>query len=79
MTDIIQKINKQIIDTVEQAVRTAIENKILPEIDIPSVSVEKPREKSHGDFSCNIAMILAKKAQMAPRKIAAAILENIVR
>ncbi len=77
MTDIIQKINKQIIDTVEQAVRKAIENKILPEVGIPSVSVEKPREKSHGDFSCNVAMILAKKAHMAPRKIAAVILENI--
>ena len=27
---------------------------------------EVPREKQHGDFACNVAMLLARQARMAP-------------
>jgi len=37
---------------------------------LPSYIIEVPREKSHGDFASNIAMLLAKEAKMPPRKIA---------
>jgi arginyl-tRNA synthetase len=33
-------------------------------------SIERPREKSHGDFSCPVAMILAKKLKRQPLVIA---------
>jgi len=77
MTDIVQKINKHIAEAVKTAVAAAISKKALPEMELPSVNVEKPRGKNHGDFSCNIAMLLAKPARMAPRTIAMAIAENI--
>jgi len=77
MTDIIQKINKHIIETIGFAVKAAIDSGQLPLIKIPTVNVEKPREKNHGDFSSNIAMMLAKPARMSPRAIAEAITENI--
>ena len=77
MTDIVQKINEQIVEAVELAVTAAISKNVLPKMDMPSVNVEKPREKNHGDFSCNVAMMLAKPARMTPRAIAMAIVENI--
>ena len=32
--------------------------------------VDRPRDPSHGDLSCNIALVLAKRAGMAPRELA---------
>lgn len=42
-----------------------------------AVRLEVPKDKSHGDFACNIAMVLAKQLHAAPRVIAEAIAENI--
>lgn len=35
-----------------------------------AVNIERPRDPSHGDFSSNIAMVLAKLVGMAPRVLA---------
>ncbi|NLB87804.1 MAG: arginine--tRNA ligase, partial [Syntrophomonadaceae bacterium] len=45
--------------------------------EIPPFVVEVPREKGHGDFASNVAMLLAKQARMAPREIAKHIVEAI--
>ncbi len=38
---------------------------------VPStVTVERPRQKGHGDYATNVAMQLAKKAAMSPRDLA---------
>jgi arginyl-tRNA synthetase len=37
---------------------------------LPKVSVERPRDPSHGDWSTNVALVSAKMAGMAPRDIA---------
>ncbi len=44
---------------------------------IPDFIIEVPREKGHGDFACNVAMLMASEARMAPRKIAEILLEMI--
>ncbi len=44
---------------------------------MPDFAIEVPREKAHGDFAGNIAMLLAKQAKMAPRKIAEAIIQHL--
>jgi arginyl-tRNA synthetase len=55
-------------------------NGTLPkELDFSNVTVEPPRDSSHGDMSTNAAMVLAKPAKMNPRLIAEALcslLEN---
>jgi len=44
---------------------------VLPEdLDTGRVTVEPPRDASHGDIASNAAMILAKPAGMAPRDLA---------
>ena len=42
------------------------------------VQVTRSKDKTHGDFACNVAMQLAKQAKMQPRKLAEMILANIL-
>jgi arginyl-tRNA synthetase len=42
-----------------------------------NVSIERTRDKNHGDFACNAAMILAKSAHMSPRDLAKKIIEQL--
>ena len=48
------------------------------DIDVKNmIRLEVPKDKQHGDFACNIAMMLAKSLRDAPRNIAEAIASNI--
>lgn len=40
-------------------------------------AVEVPREKAHGDFAVNVALLMAKEAKMSPRAIAGLVVENL--
>ncbi|NLK52852.1 MAG: arginine--tRNA ligase [Syntrophomonadaceae bacterium] len=42
---------------------------------LPSFILEVPREKQHGELATNLAMVLARPARMAPRKIAEILIE----
>jgi len=42
----------------------------LPSEAFPEVEIEEPKNETHGDFSTNLAMIMAKVQKMPPRKIA---------
>lgn len=66
----IESIQQFIRDKITGAVNQARENNLLTIDSIPDFVVEVPREKEHGDFAVNIAMLLARQARMAPRKIA---------
>ena len=68
-----QKIKEFIIDAAGRAHRQGD----LPSADIPRVEVDEPRADAHGDFSTNIAMLMASTQKMAPRKIAAAITAHL--
>jgi arginyl-tRNA synthetase len=41
------------------------------------INIERPKEKNHGDFSCPVAMLLAKKLKKQPLLIAQEILQNL--
>lgn len=43
---------------------------IFPAIDLPIITLERPRDSSHGDLACNIAMQLAKSLKKNPRELA---------
>ena len=46
--------------------------------DIPdSITIDRTRDKSHGDFATNIALVLAKSAGMPPRELAEAIVKAL--
>ena len=52
------------------AVTTLQQQGVLPADLTPSIQVELARDKSHGDFASNLAMMLAKPAGMKPRDLA---------
>ncbi len=43
----------------------------------PTFIVEKPRDKSHGDWATNVALLLSKVEKKAPREIAQIIVNNL--
>src|SRR5699024_12787588 len=45
--------------------------------ELPSIVLETPKEKAHGDFATNIAMQLASIAKKAPRAIAEDIVKHL--
>lgn len=47
------------------------------EADIPTIVLEVPKDKSHGDLSTNLAMQLTKIAKRNPRQIAEALIANL--
>jgi arginyl-tRNA synthetase len=45
---------------------------------LPQYSVEVPKQAEHGDWSCSVAMVLARPAKKKPAEIADAIIANLV-
>jgi len=68
---------QKIHDLILSAAKSAFEKGGLPSADIPEVEVEEPRAEAHGDFSTNIALVMASIQKMAPRKIADAIIAHL--
>ncbi|HOA55499.1 MAG: arginine--tRNA ligase [Acetivibrionales bacterium] len=77
MTNIIGDIRDQIRSVVRKAMAAATEKGLLPDISVDEIIVEAPKEKEHGDFSTNIAMLIVKKARKAPVQIASILIDNM--
>ena len=56
-----------------------MEGTLPPETNRANVSVEPPRDPSHGDLATNAAMVLAKQAKTNPRALAEQIVEHLQR
>lgn len=64
---------EQLSAAVRDALRDAVAAGDLPldPADVPAtVTVERPRQREHGDWSTNVALQLAKKAGLPPRRLA---------
>ena len=70
-------IRESLEELVHQALVHAVEAGDLALTQIPLPSLERPREESHGDWACTIAMRLAKIAHENPRKIAECIVDHL--
>lgn len=70
------KIASKITDAFDEAVAGGELNATEAKIS-DMIKLEVPKDKLHGDFACNIAMMLAKELRMTPRKIADAIVAHI--
>ena len=60
----------EITSLLQQAIQSLQSDGVLPADVSPNIQIDRTRDKSHGDFACNIAMMLAKPAKMKPRDIA---------
>ena len=68
-TDRIRKIVQPIVD----------EQSLAEPPDLDRIVVELPRDPSHGDLSCNAAMVLAKALGVPPRQLATRIAAGLAR
>lgn len=70
-------------DLVGELVRNALElaqaDRALPPIPPIELRIERPKEREHGDYSCNVALRLASAGRMPPMEVAAAIAQRIIR
>ncbi|WP_131923953.1 arginine--tRNA ligase [Hazenella coriacea] len=62
---------------IEQIKEAVLSFGFVSENELPTIMLEVPREKAHGDWATNIAMQLTKKAKKNPRVIAQEIVEKI--
>ena len=62
---------------VAQAIRDAQTAGELPAFEIPSISVERPRQPEMGDYASAVAMQLARTAKLPPPKIAQVIAARV--
>ena len=60
-----------------QAVTSLISKGILPPDCQPTIKISTPRDPAHGDFACNIAMMLAKPAKKNPRELAQQLIDTM--
>ena len=62
---------------IQQALTRLTAEGVLPEGLSPAIQVENTRDKTHGDFASNIAMMLAKPAGMKPRDLAQKLIDAL--
>ena len=43
---------------------------VVPDAQVPALNFERPKQAAHGDFSCNVAMQIAKALRRNPRELA---------
>nr|WP_314491432.1 arginine--tRNA ligase [uncultured Pseudomonas sp.] len=61
----------------QQALTQLVTDGVLPEGLSPAIQVENARDKTHGDFASNIAMMLAKPAGLKPRDLAEKLIQAL--
>jgi len=66
-----------LISLLEQSLSALEANGTLPQAPGVTPQVDHTRDASHGDLATNLAMVLAKRAGMAPRALAEAIVSGI--
>ena len=76
MTNMIQEIKSQIAVMIDRAMEKAVSDGVIPCKFEGEILVEKPREKSHGDYATNVAMQMAKAAKKNPRALAQDLLDR---
>jgi len=75
--NLIDSIREEIKNTVIQSITKAVKNGEIPQVDIPDIVVETPREKEHGEFSTNVAMQVTKQVKKPPKLTAEIIIKNM--
>lgn len=78
MVNIIEIAKNDVKEVVMNALGRLVADGKIPSEPIPAFTVEIPNDKSHGDFSCNAALVSAKAFKKKPRDIAAFIVDSAV-
>lgn len=69
----------QLIQLLNQAILALQQQDEIPREADVVIQIEQPRDKQHGDFSSNIALVLAKQLKMNPRELATKIVDKVAK
>lgn len=61
----------------EQVIVSLQTQQVLPQDIQPRIVIDRTKDKSHGDFASNLALMLAKPAKQNPRALAELIVKNL--
>ena len=75
--NLVEQVTAQLRNEIEEGIAEAKAAGRFEYMDMPAFVVEVPKDKSHGDFATNAAMLLTKQAKMKPRDIAQAIVDSL--
>jgi len=70
-------IRGELAQTIQAALEHAVREGALPECDTPPISIERPKNPEHGDYSSNIGMLLARGLHKPPIEVAQTIASHI--
>jgi arginyl-tRNA synthetase len=68
---------EQLEETIKEAISRAIQAKVLSGEVPDSIKLERPKERSHGDYATSIALQIAKPMGKNPREVAQAIIDQL--
>ena len=68
---------KTLTELVSDSIRRCMDRGLLNSREIPPVIVESPKEKSHGDYATNIAMVMTAREGRPPHEVARVILDQL--
>ena len=68
--NILADVKAELKNMITEAVNAAREEGLLNLTDLPEFHIQKPDHQKYGDFNTSLALMLAKEAKMAPRRIA---------
>jgi len=71
-----EQIRQKITDRLVEAAERVRGQEMISFSGIPDFVLEVPREKTHGDFATNLAMLLAKQVKMPPLRVAELIVDQ---
>jgi len=68
---------KQYIENLIQSALNQLQQNGMLTAELPAIQVDVTKDKQHGDFASNIALMLAKSAQRKPRDVAEMIIQAL--
>ncbi len=74
---IVENVKLEIRNEIKEALQRLRDKELLSFDALPDFVLEVPRERSHGDFATNLAMLLTKQAKKNPREIATLLTEEL--
>lgn len=69
--------SKQQVENLIRAALQSLNSEIELPSELPKIMIEEPKDKQHGDYACNIALVLAKLLKQNPRELATKIMQAL--
>ena len=70
-------LRSEVAQLVRSALDSAMSSGALPLVEVDDLSIERPQKAENGDFSCSLAMKLARSMRKNPREIGQSIVDSL--